>query len=432
MPDSPRRIVVATAEPIGERMAGPAIRAWNFAEQLAHRHHVELVTLATCDRFHPLFGVRQVDRDALVELERWMDVLVFQGGLLKIHPFLASTDKPIVADVYDPFHLENLEPTSGHSDVSSRTSNVMHLTRVLNDQLCRADFFLCASERQRDFWLGSLSALGRITPAGYDDDPTFRHLIDVVPFGVPDELPARTRGDVIRGVFPGIGAGDFVILWGGGVYNWFDPVSLVEAVDRVRRDVPEVRLLFLGMRHPNPAVPEMSAATRVRGRARDLAIDGTHVFFNEDWVAYDDRVNYLLEADLGVSTHHEHIETAFSFRTRILDYLWAGLPVVTTSGDSLAELVQREDMGIVVAPGDVASIASAILELALNVERRKLLAEHALRVAERFRWSRVVGPLTAFCDAPRRALSGQLHGVEGHTAPPARERSHVIRRLLGR
>ncbi len=53
---------------------------------------------------------------------------------------------------------------------------------------------------------------------------------------------------------------------------------------------------------------------------------GTSVFFNPDWVAYEDRGDYLLEADAGVSTHFAHIETEFAFRTRILDYLWAGLP----------------------------------------------------------------------------------------------------------
>jgi hypothetical protein len=35
-----------------------------------------------------------------------------------------------------------------------------------------------------------------------------------------------------------------------------------------------------------------------------------------------------------VSTHYEHVETTFAFRTRILDYLWAGLPVVATGGDA--------------------------------------------------------------------------------------------------
>ena len=62
------------------------------------------------------------------------------------------------------------------------------------------------------------------------------------------------------------------------------------------------------------------------------------MFFNEGWVDYDDRQNYLLESDIGVSTHLDHIETAFSFRTRILDYLWASLPIVATAGDSFADI----------------------------------------------------------------------------------------------
>lgn len=50
-----------------------------------------------------------------------------------------------------------------------------------------------------------------------------------------------------------------------------------------------------------------------------------------------------MEADAGVSTHMSHVETTFSFRTRILDYLWAGRPpMVVTEGDSFAELVERE------------------------------------------------------------------------------------------
>jgi hypothetical protein len=38
----------------------------------------------------------------------------------------------------------------------------------------------------------------------------------------------------------------------------------------------------------------------------------------------------LREADIGVSLHREDVETRYSFRTRVLDYLWAGLPIITT------------------------------------------------------------------------------------------------------
>src|SRR5262249_54798831 len=163
-------------------------------------------------------------------------------------------------------------------------------------QLLRGDFFVCASEKQRDFWLGHLAALGRINRATYDADPTMRRLIDVAPFGIP-EVPPPAGRPTIRGTMPGIGINDRVILWGGGVYNWFDPCSLVRAVDRVRRQHPNVRLVFMGGTHPNPEVPSMRVAAQATSLADDLGLTDRHVFFNAGWVPYDERHRFLLAAD---------------------------------------------------------------------------------------------------------------------------------------
>ncbi|NJP07416.1 MAG: glycosyltransferase family 4 protein, partial [Chloroflexaceae bacterium] len=66
--------------------------------------------------------------------------------------------------------------------------------------------------------------------------------------------------------------------------------------------------------------------------ADELGLRDTTVFFNDHWVPYTERGRYLLEADIGISTHLEHIETRFAFRTRVLDYIWAGLPMVVSDG----------------------------------------------------------------------------------------------------
>ena len=107
----------------------------------------------------------------------------------------------------------------------------------------------------------------------------------------------------------------------------------------------------------------MSMAVQTRALADELQLTGTHVFFNEDWVPYEDRQNYLLESDVGVSTHFDHVETAFSFRTRILDYLWAGLPVISTSGDALSDMIESAGAGIAVPPGDVGALEDALFDL---------------------------------------------------------------------
>ena len=108
----------------------------------------------------------------------------------------------------------------------------------------------------------------------------------VVPFGVSD-APPRHKQQVLKGVVPGIGPDDKVVLWGGGIYNWLDPLTLIRAIDKLRSRVGTVRLFFLGLRHPNPNVPEMRMAVETRRLAEELGLVGSHVFFNEGWVEYD-------------------------------------------------------------------------------------------------------------------------------------------------
>jgi GT2 family glycosyltransferase/glycosyltransferase involved in cell wall biosynthesis len=396
-----RRVAVVTGEPLGTRMAGPAIRAWEISRALSKEHDVQLVTLSTCGLEGTGFSTRSAGRRELREIERWADVIVFQGLLLTMHPWLARTEKVLVADIYDPFHLEVLEQERAKAD-GHRVRTSRDTVAALNQQMERADFMLCASAKQRDFWLGQLAALGRINPATYDDDENLENLLAVVPFGLPESPPVQHR-QAIRGAIPGIGPDDKVILWGGGVYNWFDPLTLIRAVDKVKDAVPDVRLVFLGMKHPNPDVPEMAMAEQARALASQLGITGKHVFFNETWVAYDERADYLLDADLGVSCHLPHVETAFSFRTRILDYLWCGLPVVTTSGDSFAELAVAEGFGAAVPPEDPTALAVVLERLLTDDEERRQMSERSRVVARAFTWTESLAPLVTFCRNPRRA-----------------------------
>jgi glycosyltransferase involved in cell wall biosynthesis len=272
----------------------------------------------------------------------------------------------------------------------------------LNEQLLRGDLFLCASEKQRDLWLGHLASLGRVNARTYDIDPSLRSLIDVVPFGVEDSPPRRT-GPGAKGVVPGIGPDDELVLWGGGIYNWFDPLSIVRAVDRLRVTHPRVRLLFMGGRHPNPEIPEMRMAVEARRLASDLGLLGSHVFFNDGWVPYEERQNFLLDADIGVSMHLDHIETAFSFRTRVLDYLWASLPIVTTSGDAMAALVASRGAGLPVRPEDPTDIEAALHRLLSEPQFAAACRTASGAAAAELRWSTVLRPLLEFCREPRRA-----------------------------
>ncbi|WP_250442507.1 glycosyltransferase [Actinotalea sp. C106] len=412
------RILVVTGEPLLERMAGPAIRAWEIAKALASEHEVRLVSTAGARRTSPDFEVEYAAGTGLREPTDWADVIIFQGFLLETSLWLKGSGKVIVADVYDPMHLEQLEQARDLGE-EGRAHAVEVTTHALNEQLRRADFLMCASSKQRDFWLGQLAGQGRVSPAVYDENQNLDNLLSVVPFGIPDEAPQQAR-HAIKGAIPGIGPQDKVILWGGGIYNWFDPLTLIRAVDRLKDRHPEVRLFFLGLKHPNPGVPAMTVAWRTRELAEELGLTGRHVFFNEGWVPYEERADYLLDADVGVSTHFQHIETEFSFRTRILDYLWASLPIVATDGDTFGGLIKERGLGHAVPAEDVEALESALEELLFDEEAAERARTAVREVAEEYRWSNALQPLVEFCRHPRRALDLAVPAAASEARAPRR------------
>jgi GT2 family glycosyltransferase/glycosyltransferase involved in cell wall biosynthesis len=423
-----RNILILTSDTVTERMAGPAIRAWNMADILAGEHDVRLVTLNA--HFNPPqapFVVKYRPPHEMDDDVDWADIVILQGHALEQVPKLKFSKKIVICDVYDPMHLEQLE--QGKDLADTRRAHVVEVvTEVLSNQLLRGDFFLCASERQRHFWLGHLGAIGRLTPTLYDSDPSMRSLLAVAPFGLSAKPPQRT-GAGPRGTIAGIGPDDKIVIWAGGVYNWFDPLTLLHAVDRLRRTRPDAKLLFLGMKHPNPDVGEMDMSARTRALADRLDIVGKNVFFNETWVPYDARQNWLLDADCGVTSHYEHVETTFAFRTRVLDYLWAGLPIVTTDGDSFADLVDRERLGVVVPAEDPDALAAALERVLYDEEFAQACRERIAVVRDRYTWENALTPLVEFCRNPRVAAD-RLAGAGPLVGRPRLGRGEVLRRDL--
>lgn len=414
---SARRILVVTSDVVGPRMAGPAIRAVQISGALADEHDVILVSLNSASGSHPNFRILDVKDEPIEDLVGWAEIIVFQGFFLSSHSWVPGLERKIlVTDLYDPFQLEHLELFK-HLEITDRERENHSAVGVLNEQITRGDFFMCASEKQRDFWLGNLASLGRLNPKVYDDDASLRRVLDVVPFGIPESPPEQT-GPAFREVVPGIGAEDKVLLWGGGIYNWFDPCTLIRAVGELRDAIPTLRLLFMGTKHPNADVPEMRVAVEAVALAEELDLVDSHVFFNDGWVPYDDRHNFLLEADLGVSTHFQHIETAFSFRTRVLDYIWAGLPIISTDGDALSSIVRERGLGLTVPEQDVDALAEAIRLLLTSKELYQACLQNVREIRPEFTWGSALRPLLEFCRQADRSADHRYRSVPTAPAPP--------------
>ncbi|MGA8208439.1 MAG: glycosyltransferase, partial [Candidatus Dormiibacterota bacterium] len=317
---------------------------------------------------------------------------MIEGLSLVRYPSLQRAHIPLIVDLYDPFPLAVLEQESHGSDASRELSS-LQITEALADLLHSGDFFICASERQRDLWLGALLRSGRVNPRTWDADRSLRKLIDVVPFGVSDSPPPTRHPGDRAAISPELDDRATILLWAGGIYNWFDPLTLIRAVARLAPQHRNLRLLFMSTTHPNPGVPgRMWMPQRARDLAAHLGVSGTAVLFHDGWVPYESRGQWLAAADCGVSIHFDHAETRYAFRTRMLDYLWARLPIICSDGDYFADLVRERGLGWVIPAEDEDALTEAVRSFAQRGDDYEAMCARVGATAAAMTWSLVTRP----------------------------------------
>lgn len=389
------------------RATGPGLRAWGIAEALADRGHRAILA-------EPRFSQPRGERDARgkVRLAWWTpgtydlrplvsaaDVVIVQAAGEIAMALARSNPRCLVVDLYNPVVPEHLA-----LDPKLETS-AKHFEWVFRSYryfLNRGDVFLCAGERQRLFTLGALAHAGRLNPYTRLDE-----LLRVVPMGIdpaaPLHPPSVTRDELPRLRGPVVPADAELLLWPGGIYGWFEAVTAVRALARLRQTRPKAALLFVGAENPQQPLASQSGVAAARAAARELGLLDAGVYFTP-WLPYADRGAMYREADLAVITHRPLLEAQLSWRTRCLDCLGGGLPLVITAGDEVGEIAEGAGAALCVPPEDPEALAATLESLLADPARRAAMAAAARQLAEeRWSWTAVIEPLHQICLSPGAA-----------------------------
>lgn len=412
------RIALLPSEPLRPRMAGIGIRYLELARRLP-RPGVEVVLLTAGEVEEvpddlPVADVRPFARGQLASLLRDCDGAVCQGQLAN-DLLIEMPSLPTAIDLYDPWLVENLSYVDTLGLGPFRND---HATWVL--QLSQGDFFLCSCEEQRQFYLGFLAALGRINPHRLQQEPDLAGLVATVPFGVPERLPPH------QPLLPAPQQGKRRLLF-GGLYDWYDPWPVLEAM--VREEASSWTLLLI--RNPNPESTPQKLFAEVERWCRRRGMWGERVQVL-DWIPAARRYDLLRDVDLLVATHRPSLETRLSLRTRFLDALAAGCPVVATEGGAMSRLLRTNDAGWVVPPGDAEAVAAALTEILTEPESVARRRAGAVQLLARFSWERALAPLVRFCQAPQRDDTKEAFAFRPPTLAPPDRLGLRVRRFLRR
>jgi glycosyltransferase involved in cell wall biosynthesis len=399
------RVLIPIAEAIGGQMSAVGIRKLEVGRALAATCDVTFATTATTN--DPVAGLRIVDcpnRRAFRSLLASHDVIYTLGLTADRFLDVVRSGIRVVLDMYTPLAVEIVE---AFPEAPPKLLRRMHrrVVRWTIAQFAHSDFIVCTGAAQRDLWIGTLNAAGLLDPERMKHDPDCRGIIDFVPMGVPVGEPVAA-GSPLRDRLPSIGPNDFVLLWSSHILAWQDPETLLHAMARLAVADPTIRLVFLGTGTPKPkgrAAWLDPAAARTRetfALAEKLGLRDSNVFFLPDRIPYRDIGAFYCDADAGIATYPASLETRYCLGTRLLDFLWSGLPMVVSGMDLQREFVEERGLGIFAKPHDPDGLADAILRMKSAVRGGEFQAESFAAARRALSWPLVTEPVARFCQSP--------------------------------
>lgn len=316
-------------------------------------------------------------------------------------------DQQLILDGYVPIHIEMSARNSDNLDREYDAFNFEN--KIWTKALRRGDILLCANEAQKKFYTGVMAQVGRINPITYGDED----LIQIVPYGIYREK-AVAKNDPVSKLVKNKKA--FKLLWFGGIYPWFDLTNLLEAVKNANKTTP-IELIMVGVKNPFNQHPDfIKRYEEVMDYIKNNNMD--EIVHVTDWVKFEDRAEWYLGSDAVVLINNIGMENTLAWRTRLVDYVWADLPIVTNGGDPMSDILEANKAVYILPDLDAKTIEKEIIKISKDKETLKQVSTNLSKVRRLFYWDKVTENLSKLISKGYKpADAGLLKEVEILNSP---------------
>ncbi|MBC7764151.1 glycosyltransferase [Microbacteriaceae bacterium] len=376
--------------PDNQTVEGGGMRAWGLAQGL--KEHGVKTTIGINAGFPQKLteheGVKLINWEldgAFVQLINSFDAVIISYCMGDPSVFVAdhiNENVQLILDAYVPIYIEVSARDS--KDIETEYSNYMADIQRHNHVLKRGDYFLYANNSQEQLYSGVLSALGIINPRSYREKRLIR-----TPFGV-HRTSIRSATNPYTQL--GVEKDDFTVLWFGGIYPWFRIEEYLDAIKLLAAD-SRMKFVFVGGKNPFNPNPDFSRQYDATvGFAKKHKLIDTQMLF-VDWVDFDNRVNWFRHADVIVSLNQPGEENKYSWRTRVMDYVWGESVTVTNGGDPLSDEMISNKAALKLDELTSACLANTIKELKDQPSLLKDIEANVKNLKKKYFWDVVTAEL---------------------------------------
>ncbi len=439
-------ILVAGVGPIPperpERLYAPGLRVWGMARELARAGHPVALALAGFgqagggrlelthyaiepDRHQPrLSEPRRVEisEDELpAELARAAEqagarAMVSSTDLMNHALALAPSELPLWCDFFgDPMAEAQMLALRGGSD-----EGLARQWSLVAPALARADRLSGCSRDQSAALLGQLGAVGRL-----GRHTAFAPLVAVLPPWLEPIPIDLERPPLVRGTRAPEDA--FIIVQTGGFNTWLDVDTLFEALERAMEACGRIHFAATG-----GAIAGHYGGGFERFAGRVAASPHRERFHLLGWLPVGQVPRVIHEADLGLNLDLACPEGRLGTRNRLLDWLGAGLAVISTPGCELAEQLGTLNYIELVGHADAAGAARAILSREADpAPARARAAAGAEYLRREHEAAFCLAPLLNWAAAPESAPDLLSYRAGDGTPSPLLEQARSASRAFG-
>jgi glycosyltransferase involved in cell wall biosynthesis len=199
---------------------------------------------------------------------------------------------------------------------------------------------------------------------------------------------------------PKSAAPEMTVFYGGVISELRGPQFMARAV----QDVDGIRLIVAGAVHDDAFLKSSILTSK---KIRYLG-----------WLpSYEDVIKQTLEADILFRFSDPRIpKTKYESPNKLFEAMMCGKPIIVSDGSSMAEIVRKENCGLVVPYGDVDAIKEAILKLKNSPELRQALGRNGRRAYEnRYSWQIMEQRLLDSYQQLSNKAAKELQNHETHT-----------------
>ncbi len=302
-----------------------------------------------------------------------------------------ATDKPIWMDLYG----DKLAETQIAEHVQNTDRGRGNMLRYLHTILHVGDVYSTCSTPQKYALVGQLGMASRLNrqTVGYE----FVHAILPGASNAAADKVHITEATRLRSTLVPDDA--FIVMWCGGYNVWTDVDPLFGALSEAMSRDPRVHFVSVGagVKLPNNDSYERFAA-KIEPSPHKAR------FHLLGWRPASEVPAFYRQADVGINLDLLHYETVLGTRTRMIEMMRHGLPVVTSLGCELSEIVRDQSLGLTFPIGDAPAFAQCLLTLAADDAVHSAMSTRALHYAtNQLSFAETTRPFRQWARAPYHA-----------------------------